>query len=244
MVEDFFNSGILAQKGPDFRRTLLPQKPGPPEQDRLLAKAMEKYDGMSNPRPDYIYGTLLRKYPIPDDVEISMILEFLLEVVPLVNFPWFLIEGKSYKGSRAEAENQVCRGGAVLINVHRLLLDHIGEAESIKGSAADDRTFVFSAALCPSVMEFRVHWAEVHEKKNTIFHMHKLASENVGDPMAAAKLRRIIHNILDWGCGERFEGIKKTWDKIYDFERKRVAADNVSGTGGGSTKKRKKDSSK
>ncbi|KAL6717707.1 hypothetical protein ACLMJK_005622 [Lecanora helva] len=228
VVGDFLDDGVLALNDTDFRRTFLPSKPGmKPVVDKDLVRAMAKYDGMTNPRPDYVYGTILRQYPIPDDVEFSVIIEWLLEVVPLVNFAWFLIEGKSDGGTIEEADNQVCRGGATLVNAFRMLLDEIGELETnITGAKPDDLTFVFSAALSPSVMNVRVHWAEVREGQCPIFHMHVLASVSLHDTAAPGKLRKIIHNILDWGCGEHFEDIKKVWDKIYEFERKRPAAES------------------
>ncbi|KAM0793894.1 hypothetical protein BDR22DRAFT_74718 [Usnea florida] len=223
----------------ELRRDLLPHPLNKP--DTELHKAMAKVNGMKNAKPDRVYGIQIDKYPIPYDVNISVLMNLLLEIVPLLHWPFFIIEGKSDSGSMDEAANQACRGGASIINASQGLLKEIGEP-TVSGSGPDSRTFMFSATVSPTVMEIWVHWAEYREKEHTLFHMHKLRAHALNDDDAAPKLRNIIHNILDWGCGERFEGIKKIYDKIFDYERRqetRGMPDNDEGNTG-SPKRRQK----
>ena len=223
VVEDFAEAGVIVKVNRELRKDFLPHQPHKPETE--LNRRMAKINGMTNPRPDRTYGIDLYKYPIPDDVEISVKIHIMLEVVPLLHWPFFIIEGKSNSGLISEATNQACRGCASIMNAQLCLLQEIGEPH-ISGSAPDTRTFMFSATLSPVVMEIWVHWVEYRDNQNTIFHMHKLKAHAIDDNNAPGKLRKIIHNILDWGCGERFEAMKKIYDIIFDYERKRAAAED------------------
>lgn len=240
VVEEFAQSGVTVKINRELRKDFLPHQPNKP--DTELHKAMAKVNGMKNAKPDRVYGIQIDKYPIPDDVDISVLMNILLEIVPLLHWPFFIIEGKSDSGSVIEAANQACRGGASIINASQGLLREIGEP-SVSGFGPDTRTFMFSATISPAVMEIWVHWAEYRGKEHTLFHMHKLRTHALGDDNTPGKLRKIIHNILDWGCGERFEGIKKIYDKIFDYERERLATEDMSNSGegsGGSPKKRQR----
>ena len=225
IVEDYADSGLTLKVNREFRKDFLPQQPRKP--DTVLVDAMAKANGMKHAKPDRVFGIQIHHYPVPNDVKVSILTEILLEVVPLLHWPFFIIEGKSHSGSIAEATNQACRGGASIINASKLLLQQIGEP-AITGSAPDTATFVFSATISPVIMEIWVHWAEHQEKQIIIYHMHKLRTHAIGDDHNAGKLRKVIHNILDWGCGKRFEEMKKIYDKVFDYERKRVAAEEVS----------------
>ena len=225
VVEEFAESGVAVKVNRELRRDFLPQPLNKlKEPDAELHKAMAKVNGMKNAKPDRVYGIQIDKYPIPDDVNISVLMNLLLEIVPLLHWPFFIIEGESGSGSMDEAANQACRGGASIINASQGLLKEIGEP-TVSGSGPDSRTFMFSATVSPTVMEIWVHWAEYREKGHTLFHMHKLRALALNDDDAAPKLRKIIHNILDWGCGERFEGMKKVYDKIFDYERRLATGD-------------------
>ena len=231
VVEEFAQSGVTVKVNRELRKDFLPHQPNKP--DTELHKAMAKVNGMKNAKPDRVYGIKIDKYPIPDDVDISVLINILLETIPLLHWPFFIIEGKSDAGSQIEAANQACRGGASIINASQGLLKEIGEPR-VSDFGPDTRTFMFSATISPTVMEIWVHWAEYRGKEHTLFHMHKLRVHSLGDDNTPGKLRKIIHNILDWGCGERFEGIKQVYDKIFDYERKRLATEDVSNSGQGS----------
>lgn len=224
----FQDDGLVVKINGEFRKTFLPNRFGDEGMDIELTKAMAKVDGMTNPRPDYTYGLRIDKHPIPSDVLVSPQIDFLLEVVPIMHHPFFMIEGKGDRGSMAEADNQACRGGATLVNAARILLERIGEPDV---SGADDRTFVFSATLCPGLMEIWVHWAEVSRQDQTeqkqigrgvTFHMNRLASKALNDDGSAGILRKMLHNILDWGCINRDQKLSNMYDKIFAFERRQA----------------------
>ena len=216
-VESFWEDGLAVKVDCEFRKNFLPTS----EKDEELVKAMAKVDGMTNPKPDYTYGLRIDRYPIPDDVTVSFYINFLLEVVPILHHPFFIIEGKSDSGSKAEAENQACRGGAALVNAARQLLERIGARTEATGP--DQQTFIYSATLSPGLMDFWVHWAEVREKAKPIFHMHWLDSIPLRGDGALGKLRKITHNILDWGCVDRSRQNEEVYDQIFAYERKMEA---------------------
>ena len=221
VVSSFWEDGLLAKMNCEFRKSFLPRH----NNDEELAKAMAKVDGMTNPRPDYTYGIRINQYRVPDDVSVSWYTDVLLEIVPILHHPFFIIEGKSDRGSQAEAENQVCRGGATLINAARQLLERIGMPDD-SATGPDQRTFVYSATLSPGLMDIWVHWAELRATGGPIFHMHVLESVSLKSPGAVGKLRRITHNILDWGCVDRSPSLRKIYDQIYEYERRQVIVDS------------------
>ena len=214
-VESFWDDGLAIKVDCEFRKSFLPAR----EKDEELARAMAKVDGMTNPKPDYTYGLRIDHYPIPEDVTVSAYIDFLLEVVPILHHPFFIIEGKSDSGSKAEAENQACRGGAALVNAARQLLERIG-ARDAEATGPDQQTFVYSATLSPGLMDIWVHWAEIRTMAHRpVFHMHRLDSISLHGYGAAGKLRKITHNILDWGCVDRSPQIQKVYNQIFAYER-------------------------
>ena len=213
-VESFWDDGLAVKVDSEFRKGFLPTK----GKDEELSRAMAKVDGMTNPKPDFTYGLRIDHYPIPDDVTMSAYIDPLLEVVPILHHPFFIIEGKSDSGSKAEAENQACRGGAALINAARQLREKIG-ARDTEVAGPDEQTYVYSATFIPGLMDIWVHWAEVRPMHRLLFHMHQLDSIALHIHGAPGKLRMIIHNILDWGCVDRSPQIQEVYNQIFEYER-------------------------
>ena len=100
-VASFRDDGLTVNVNCQFRKSFLTAS----QNDEELAKAMAKADGMINTKPDYTYGLRISHYPIPDDMTLSAHTNSLLEVVPTLHHPFFIIEGKSDRGFKAEAEN-------------------------------------------------------------------------------------------------------------------------------------------
>ena len=217
-VASFWDDGLAVKVNCEFRRGFLPAK----EKDEELSRAMAKVDGMTNPKPDFTYGLRIDQCPIPDDVRVSAQIDFLLGVVPNLHHPFFIIEGKSDSGSKAEAENQACRGGAALINAARQLRETIG-ARTTEAIGPDQQTYIYSATLSPGLMDIWIHWAEVRPTIPPIFHMNRLDSVSLHSQGAPGKLRLITHNILDWGCVARWPQIQEVYHQIFAYERKNHA---------------------
>ena len=211
----FLDDGLLTFANKDFSRSLLP------------IKEMEKSPGLSTPRPDYIYGFHRGLFQLPFDTGPRCDISALLDVVHGMRFAFLIIEAKSDNGSLAEAVNQACRGGATLINTHRLLLAKTRPKDFVIEEGPDQDTFVFSCTMGPTTLDIYAHWAEVQHDGNIIYHMNHLAQHGLrsgGD--ALLSLRRHLHNILDWGIEIRLEALMSSQAGLCEaWEREKQSID-------------------
>ncbi|KAL8974837.1 MAG: hypothetical protein Q9197_000916, partial [Variospora fuerteventurae] len=213
-VQSFLRSGLVTIVNREFARTFLAFRDDGKVLDKEVVKALQKEAGMTNPKPDRAYAIVRTKYKFPPHFQLPADISVYLEMMKDVNHPFFIIEGTSDRSSPLEAANQACRGGAALVRTARLLRARLGEADVL---GADLRTFVFSATLSPGLIELWVHWAEVPAPKEggiTVFHMTKLSSKALDDGHDFGQVRRMLHNILDWGCGARFHQLEPLYKAI------------------------------
>lgn len=235
-VVKWYRSGLKEIVNREFARTFLSFRDNGSELDKEVIIAMEKEDGVTNPKPDRTFGIAKSNCNIPEAFRMPEEIKCYFEIVPRTYNPFFLIEGKSYHGTIYEARNQACRGGASLVLAARLLRQTLGEPD-VKG--VDTRTFVFSATLTPSEIEIWVHWADVAgENARTKFHMTRLHSKTWHDEQGFGQTRRIVHNILDWGCGARLVRLNPLHQAIIQYTEKKESEQKVS-EGGGPRKKAK-----
>lgn len=185
---------------------------------------MAKENGTTNPKPDWTFGISLKKhlflidgYPIPANIAQWM------EIMRGNHYAFLNLEGKSYIGSMLDAWNQACLGGATLVSAYRRVLATFGVPDIVR---ADMRTFVFSATLDPSSMQIWVHWAEVPDPGAIPnYHMTKHDSCAIDNEQTFGPLGKVLNNILDYGCGDRFKDQQALYDSI------RVYAAETSGAG-------------
>ncbi|KAL8909957.1 MAG: hypothetical protein Q9171_004723 [Xanthocarpia ochracea] len=214
-VVSFSQSGVVAISNREFQRTCVPlREDGSPLEKKIL-DAMAKEDGMTNPKPDRTFGISLRKDLFPIGFTPPPEIAVWLEVMRGIHHPFFLIEGKSYQGSLLDAQNQACRGGATLVSAARRLLATLNQPDIV---GPDTRTFVFSATLSPGLMDIWVNWAEVPSPGALPnYHMNQLMSKAIADEEQFGQLRKTLHNILDWGCGPRFNELEPLYPDIMDY---------------------------
>ncbi|KAM0800507.1 hypothetical protein BDR22DRAFT_889221 [Usnea florida] len=215
---EWFSDGVATTMNYNFLGELLPTQ-GYVGLDPDVVKLLAKEDSMTNPRPDYCYGLRIDKLTVPLEVVLSSDVKNLLEIAPGMEHAFFIIEGKSNKGSMGEAENQARRGGATLVNAGRKLLEYIEEPDV---SGADSRTFVYSATATANVMALNVHWPEVLQD-HTLFHMTHLKSYLLCDEDHLPRLRATLHNILSWGCIDRLPSLIAIRQKLYACKKNKTA---------------------
>lgn len=215
----WFADGVDVAVNEEFRKTFLPSRTDEGGFGAELSAALKKEDGMINPKPDRCYGIRNDKFPVPNDVVIDTDLATVMEVAPGQNNSFFIIEGKSNKGSHTDAENQARRGGASLVNAARILHDRIGMRDV---AGADYRTFVFSATVTPDFMAIWVHWAEV-TTEGTMFHMNRLTQKFLNEAKDLMELRAILHNILEWGCIGRSAQLEELHKTLHNWQRGETA---------------------
>lgn len=202
----------------EFAGNFLPFHKRGAELDQVI-EAMKKEDGMTNPKPARTFSVARNKCHFPRGVRIPDEISRCLEIVPTTYHPFFVIEGSSYEGSELAAENQACRGGAALVHAARIIRHLLGEPD-VEG--ADERTFVFSLTLSPSLVNIWVHWAEV-QSGITVFHMTKLHGKVLDDGEHFAQIRRATCNILEWGCEAQVEGLHSLHQRIIEYATKKKA---------------------
>ncbi|KAI4096010.1 MAG: hypothetical protein LQ344_001244 [Seirophora lacunosa] len=218
-ARSFLRSGLITLVDTFFNNASLPLIHDDPELAGELEKAIKQDDHLTKPMPDRSYAVDPAHCNFPEDFCIPVDIETYLQVAEDVYHIFFVIEGRQDQGSQLEAINQACRDGAALVHVARLLRERLGIADVV---GADNRTFVFSATISHSLMEVWVHWAEVfppEQQRRPKFHMTLLASKAVNDEKDFRDLKKMLHNILDWGVGMRKDGLQPLHDRIVEYAR-------------------------
>ena len=210
---DWFDDGVHAVIDHDFRQDILPHRYA----DKLVTQMLRKDDNMLTPRPDRCYGLLRNWVPFPDDIVLNPEIRSLIEACKGLSHSFFLIEGKSNKGSKLDAMLQARRGGASLVNAMRQLLAKIGEPH-VTESGADDRNFVFSATMIPGLIDFWVHWAELRAGI-VVFHMNRIGSKATDDEESIPQIRKILNNIMTWGLDLKTRRLTELHEKISTWQR-------------------------
>lgn len=208
------DDGVWAVSDQDFRKDLLPHH----YDDDQLAQAMKKDDSMLTPRPDRCYGLVADWISVPNGLVLDTEIRTFIEACPALSHSFFLIEGKSNKGDRFAAMLQARRGGASLVNAMRQLLAKIGEPH-VTGSGVDTRNFVYSATLFPDLIKFWVHWVEL-DNGTPVFHMNMIESFALQNKRHIPEIRKVLNNIMSWGCDLKERRLTELHEKIYTWQRK------------------------
>ena len=213
------DDGLLVTMNAEFLRTFLPNQYEELGFEVALATALAKENGMKNSKPDYCYGLTPETFPTPRGVILAQEIRELLRVANGVYHAFFLIEGKADRGELAHAHNQAARGGATLVKASRSLFERLGEPDV---SGVDERTVVFSAAMNNTVLEIWLHWADVIVSggtKEVNYHSNKLVTRALGEEDQLVELRRMLHNILNWGCNTRKADLLNLHERLYAFQQ-------------------------
>ncbi|CAL8585073.1 hypothetical protein XPA_010652 [Xanthoria parietina] len=109
---------------------------------------------MTNPKPNRTFAVDVEKFPWPASFMIPARIVALTDVVRSCCHPFCLWEAKSDQGTLADARNQVCRGCATVQFYKRHLRAELGQKD-VTGS--DTRTFIFSIATSPEIIEMHVY---------------------------------------------------------------------------------------
>ncbi|KAI4189852.1 MAG: hypothetical protein L6R41_001169 [Letrouitia leprolyta] len=220
-VVPFLKSGLVEISNREFSRTCLPFQQDGSSIDKTLVSAMAKENGMTNPKPDRTFGISMSKHWFPDEgFPVPPEIAIWLETIRGMHHPFFVVEGKSFQGNLLDSWNQANRACATIGSMLRRILTTLGWPDVV---GADTRTFVFSATLSPNVMNIWVHWVEV-PGPNAMpnYHMTKLVSKALDEEENFGPLRKMLHNILDWGCGPRFETLKPLYAGIVTYKEKKA----------------------
>ncbi|KAL8804461.1 MAG: hypothetical protein Q9182_002566 [Xanthomendoza sp. 2 TL-2023] len=214
IYKDFLtNEGIVMTLDTDILRDMIPSIHEEVEFETNLAKALakDKDKKMKNPRPDYAYGFSPSALPGPIGVPIPGLILAMMDIAPRTRHAFFFAEGKPDGGSVAAAEDQARRGGATLVGAHRDLIATVKELPDVPGPDLD--TVVFSVTISPQGYGFYVHWYEGPSTK-ALYHMTKFDEVSLYGKANHEKIRRNLHNIIEWGSTKRCYELKLLHEQI------------------------------
>ena len=195
----------------------------------LIAKTLQA-EGMTNSVPDSTWGYLDRAFdPKPAGTKIRNHTKQLLTICHGLYCPFFFIEVKPDNGSMETCRNQAARGCATIVNAMRLLLHMLGREET---AGPDKDTYIYCATMDEDLMEWWVGWAEVCEDGQVDWHMDRLCREDFQQDNPLLVMRRITHNVLEWGLMTRLPIIKKMVSDLYVNDIKLLAGGGDMGPSG------------
>ncbi|KAL8910056.1 MAG: hypothetical protein Q9171_004634 [Xanthocarpia ochracea] len=199
-VQSFLPSGLITIVNKEFVRDFQGFREDGGQLDKELITSIAKESGMSYPKPGQTYGINPKKHKVPPYFQISAEFDGYLQIVEGLHHPFYVL--RAYP--RVEASR---------MRKTQLTADTLG---------ADWKTFVFSATLIPNATFIWVHWSEVkgEDDGSTIFHMTKLKRHFLDDKQHIGAIRGTLHNILDWGCVERFERPWPWYEPIVNYDEK------------------------
>ncbi len=201
--EDFEDSGLDWMIDQEFLRTYLPNAYTGAGYDEEISKSLAKDRGMKNPKPDRTYGLVDNAIPRPKNHAALLRdqTKELMNAIPGLKHVFSLIEGVASSGSMVNSINQACRGGTVAVIIQRLLLAKMGQLWMEPGP--DRKTYVYTATIDSSNMNFWVNFAYVKVSDTgaptVSYHMEHVFTYAFRSTDALLYLRRVCHNILDWG---------------------------------------------
>ncbi|KAL9010127.1 MAG: hypothetical protein Q9173_004910 [Seirophora scorigena] len=228
--EDFEDSGLDWTLDREFARNFLPNTYHAVGYHDQIAKALAKERGIKNPKPDRAYGLAIDNIPPPEDEagQLRDETRALLNAIPGLQHVFFLIEGVQSAGDLRKAMNQACRGGTVAVRTQRLLLEAIGYDTMRQGP--DHQTYVYTATIDDNIMSFWVNFAVIKKAMPSgqhivNYHMEHVYTYSFRSPDAELYLRRVCHNILDWGVRSRRPMLEERCSNMYEVERLRIDQD-------------------
>lgn len=219
------DDGLLVTTNAEFERTQLPNLYEDLGFENELARALSKADGMKNPKPDRCFGLDPECFPVPQDIALSQDIHTLLRIAPYIMHPFLIVEGKASKGDIAEARNQAARGGATLVRAFRILLAEIypSRDDDTTQLGPDRATICFSVTFSPDIIEFWIHWADVVAQKPVQYHMNLITGAYLRLHDSVVESRRMLHNIINWGCNTRRNDLNRFHEALHRHQRKEQA---------------------
>ncbi|KAI4242039.1 MAG: hypothetical protein L6R40_004266 [Gallowayella cf. fulva] len=129
----------------------------------------------------------------------------MIDIAPRARHVFLIGEGKTDGGSAAAAEDQARRAGATLVHAHRDLIASIRFVPDAPG--LDLETYVFSFTMSPQGLAF---WIHRYEGPNDVgrYHMTKFDEVAIHGKANLEKIRRNLHNIIEWGSITRYQQLK------------------------------------
>jgi hypothetical protein len=179
------------------------------------------YYGIKNPKPDIVYG--LQRGAFSQQQQ-KALLKLEPDLSRGIISPFLIVEWKGFAGKMQLGKDQARRGGAAMVYSRRLAMSQLAGA-SISADERDLATMVFTCTINEVVAHFHVHWAQEAADGGTEWLMAVVARKLVDDEEDVPEIRRILHNIIEWGLSTRLDLIRKQVD-LYIEQGMQVSEDN------------------
>jgi hypothetical protein len=212
VIRDFDTDFLDKNLDTEFRRGCAPI----PDlaTDTLLGSLLAKSSGIKNPKPDIVYGVSFDALTPQQQVTANTLMDS-SQISPGILYPFLIFEWKSAKGLFSEAQDQARRGGAALVNALTKLTSLAGSPGGEEaGSKPNATTMAFSCVITPNFAHIYVHFRQLHADGKPEWFMAKVSGYQTDENEDVSRLRRDIHNILDWGVLKRIKDIKKMLDDV------------------------------
>jgi hypothetical protein len=212
VIRDFDTDFLDKNLDTEFRRGCVPI--ADLSSDTLLGGFLAKSPGIKNPKPDIVYGVSLDALSPEQQVTANMLKDS-SQLSPGILYPFMIIEWKSAKGLFSEAQDQARRGGAALVNAMAKLSSMAGSLGADEAERKPDSlTMAFSCVISPNLAHIYVHFRQLSQDGKPEWYMAKVSGYQTDENEDVERLRRDIHNILDWGVLKRIKDIKKMFDDV------------------------------
>ncbi|PQE20989.1 hypothetical protein CJF30_00002296 [Rutstroemia sp. NJR-2017a BBW] len=114
------------------------------------------------------------------------------------------------------ATNQCVGDSVACVN----LLERINDRLKLIGNEHVQllETAAFSIAMSGTEARLYITW-----KQDDSYYMQKVRGFLLQDPEHYQLFYKYVHNIVDWGRGERLDGIRKAFDALQEFDREQAS---------------------
>ena len=188
VCQSFEDDEMIRAKDVEFVKGFLPGK---------MVKKTENQLGLTDPKPDYTFGIIRNKQPLPGTAPSDKV-KAVIGIADGMIHPFFVIESKGCEAPIDVARNQAMRDGACIVNA-RIYLNSLAEDSWERPKGADMDAFTFSCTWDVNLSELWIHWHETLDDGAGLFHMNRLGQYLNLDRDHLAQFRHDVHNILDWG---------------------------------------------
>ncbi|PVH68167.1 hypothetical protein DL98DRAFT_522912 [Cadophora sp. DSE1049] len=165
------------------------------------------YFGIRNPKPDITYGFQRAAF---NTSQLKGLGDFEPDISGPIVSPFFVVEWKGFHGSMQLGRDQARRSGAAMVNSRRMAMARLPAhpVDEISGIA-------FTCVINLEAAHIHVYWAEEGDE-GTDWLMAVVKRFHMGDQEDLSKLRRALHNILDWGLTKRLNCVRAQLDTFLE----------------------------
>ena len=213
--KEFAEDGLHVIEDCNFTKRLLPLED---------SVANDKTIGLTDPKPDLIYGIEKPMYPSTAESRVSQQILAYLNVAPGMRYPFYIEEHKSVEEGIIKAVHQAMRDGATLVNARRKLNNVLKPKDWVQPLGPDIDSFVFSCAWTPDISQIAVNWYE-QTPDGGIFHMHRIGDlYRMTNKDDIKQMRYAVHNILDWGLLNFRVKAHQVWEEVVKHSQSNTSA--------------------